>query len=519
MRPPLRIALPFAVVARCAVFLTGLVFAHVAGTSAAPPSSEPVRAVGGRLELLIDRYLIDRMDGVELRLSQPVNMGPVLAFDAPWDGKFSGYVTVLKDGPTYRMYYRGKPNPTPDGSEEETTCYAESTDGVQWRKPALGLVEVNGSGSNNVILDHRAGPVPHNFTPFLDTRPGVPADERFKALGGLFDMVGHRSSGGLVAMVSGDGLRWRRLQAAAVITNANYQVQFSDATMSPAFWSEHERCYVAFIRTWKDDGKNTRSGWGGNIRWVGRVTSPDFAHWSKVEMMDFGSAPLEQLYSNTTSPYFRAPHLYIGLMPRIVFNRPVITPAEMVRLGLDPKYGRDSSEPVLITSRGGTRYDRTFLAAWIRNGIGAGHWTSRSNYPALNIVPTGLTEMSFYVQHSYGQPGCHLVRYKLETDRLASVNAPFSGGEFITRPLTFTGTALSLNFSTSVVGGIRVEIQDAAGHPIPGYTLAESIEAVGNEIERNVGWKGEPDLGRVNGVPVRLRFVMKEADLYALRFK
>ncbi|MBI4626387.1 MAG: hypothetical protein HY736_24610 [Verrucomicrobia bacterium] len=496
-----------------------VVLALVAEVSAVSPTSQSALAIGDRLELLVDRHLIDRMDGVELRLNPPVDMGPVLAFDAPWDGRFSGYVTVLKDGPAYRMYYRGKPAPTQDGSDDETTCYAESTDGVHWRKPNLGLVEVNGSRENNVILDQKAGPIPHNFTPFLDTRPGVPADERFKALGGLFDMAGHRSSGGLVALVSADGIRWRRLQPTAVITTKNYPVQFTDATMSPAFWSEHERCYVAFIRTWKDDGTNTRVGWGGNIRWVGRVTSQDFVHWSKVEMMEFSNVPLEQLYNNNTSPYFRAPHIYLGLMGRIVFNRPVVTAAEVARIGMDARYSHDSSEPVLITSRGGTRYDRTFPEAWIRNGIGAEHWTSRSNYPVLNIVPTGPNEMSAYVQHSYGQPGCHLVRYKLETDRLASVNARFNGGEFVTKPLIFTGKNLLLNFSTSVVGGIRVEVQDAAGMALPGYALSDALEIVGNEIERAVGWKGGNDLGRLSGVPVRLRFVMKESDLYAFRFK
>ena len=149
----------------------------------------------------------------------------------------------------------------------------------------------------------------------------------------------------------------------------------------------------------------------------------------------------------------------------------------------------------------------------------ARHWTSRNNYPALNIVPTGPTEISLYVQQSYGQPTCQLVRYTLETDRLASVQAPFSGGEFVTRPLTFTGSSLMLNFSTSVVGGIRVEIQDPAGRPIEGFKLGDAIETVGNEIERVVKWKSGTDLERLAGVPIRLRFVMKESDLYALRFK
>ena len=108
---------------------------------------------------------------------------------------------------------------------------------------------------------------------------------------------------------------------------------------------------------------------------------------------------------------------------------------------------------------------------------------------------------------NYAQPTCHLQRYTLRTDRFASVNAPFQGGEFTTRPLTFAGRGLYINYSTSVAGGIRVEIQDGAGRPIPGFGLADSIEMIGNEIEQAVAWKsgaspirqswrGEPDQTR-----------------------
>jgi hypothetical protein len=84
--------------------------------------------------------------------------------------------------------------------------------------------------------------------------------------------------------------------------------------------------------------------------------------------------------------------------------------------------------------------------------------------------------------------------------------------------LTFAGNRLLVNFSTSAVGGIRVEVQDSAGTPIPGFTLAESVETVGNEIERPVRWKPGADLSSLAGRPVRLRFVMKDADLFAIQF-
>jgi hypothetical protein len=70
----------------------------------------------------------------------------------PWEGRFCGSVTVLKDGEKYRMYYRGLPADATDGSDYEVTCYAESRDGMHWVKPNLGLFEVNGTRDNNVIL-------------------------------------------------------------------------------------------------------------------------------------------------------------------------------------------------------------------------------------------------------------------------------------------------------------------------------------------------------------------------------
>ncbi len=459
------------------------------------------------------------MDGVELRLAHPVDTGPVLRFDRPWEGPFSGYITMIRDGERFRAYYRGKPTPGKDGADDEVTCLAESADGVHWTKPELGIVDIGGSRRNNVILDKRYPTVSHNFTPFLDTRPGVPAAERYKALGGLFEMEGHSSSGGLMAFVSADGVHWRTLRDQPVLTRRHYNVRYTDTSSTPAFWSEAEGCYVVYLRTWMDDGGNTRVGWGGNIRWVGRTTSPDFVNWSEVEMMTFGDAPMEQLYSNTTSPYFRAPHIYIALTPRIVFGRPVVTAEEAAAIGIDPRYARDQSEPVLITSRGGARYDRTFLEAFIRPGIGPENWTSRNNYPALNVVPTGAHEMSIYVQSRYGQTDCALRRYVLPFDRFASVNAPFRGGEFTTHPLVFQGRTLLLNFSSSIAGGIRVEIRDAEGKPLDGYTLADSVETVGNAVERPVTWKKDADVSSLSGKPVRLRFVMKEADLYALRFR
>jgi hypothetical protein len=456
--------------------------------------------IGGRRELFIDDFLIERMQGVRLELGRPVDAGEAIRFDRPWEGQFSAYTTIIRDAGVYRMYYRGSPEVGQDGHTGEVTCTAESSDGAVWRRPELNFFDARGTKPNNVILAGSA-PLSHNFSPFLDTRPGVPAGERYKALTGS-----HKS--GLAAFVSADGLAWRKLRDQAVFPSPD---KFSLDSQNVSFWSEAEGRYLLYFRTWKRIGPT-------NYRWVSRASSDDFVNWSKPEEMDFGSAPPEHLYTSQTSPYFRAPHIYMGVCARFMPRRQVLTEEQAKAVGVNPKYFRDCSDAVLISTRGGASYRRQFMEAFLRPGIGLENWVSRSNYPALNLVQTGPSTMSFYVNRNYGQPTAYLRRYELRLDGLASAHAGYEGGELVTKPLLFEGSKLELNFSTSAPGGVRVEIQDAAGRALPGFTLDDSTELIGDEIQRMHAWKGGAGVAALAGRPIRLRFVLKDADIYSFRF-
>ena len=82
----------------------------------------------------------------------------------------------------------------------------------------------------------------------------------------------------------------------------------------------------------------------------------------------------------------------------------------------------------------------------------------------------------------------------------------------------FEGSELEINYSTSAVGSVQVEIQDDQGRPQQGFSLADSPEQYGDKVDHRVSWTGGPDVSSLQGMPVRLRFVMKDADLYALKF-
>jgi hypothetical protein len=203
-------------------------------------------------------------------------------------------------------------------------------------------------------------------------------------------------------------------------------------------------------------------------------------------------------------------------------GRRVLSEAQAERLEIDPQGGgaADCADGVLQTSRAAsTRFDRTFLEALVRPGIGDSNWVSRTNYPACGIVQTGSTEMSIYVQRDYGQKTAHLERLALRLDGFASVRAPFAGGTLLTRPIRFTGRELELNCSTSAAGGIRVEIQDAQGRAIPGFALSACAEIVGDDVARTVRWTAGTDVGKLAGQSVRLLVEMRDAELYSFRFR
>ena len=450
-------------VCQCVVLLmllTGLLHAQESN------SSQPVVPdIGTRRELFVDRFLIDRLDNATLKLHEP-RLAPEMT--EPADNL--EYGTVIKDGDLFRLYTRDGRGAKFDGDAPEVTRYCESRDGIHWTRPVLGLIEIDGSKDNNVILHE--SPFCHNFSPFLDLRPNVPSDERFKALAGTV-------KSGLVAFVSADGIHWKKLRPEAVIT---YTKEYAFDSQNVAFWSESEDCYVCYFRHFLNK----------ELRSVCRTTSEDFVTWSEPVPLK-PNFPGEHIYTTLTHPYFRAPHIYIATPTRF-----------------HPGRG-ESTDIMFMTTRGDDPYDRTFREAFIRPGLDPERWGNRSNYAALNVVPTGPNEMSIYTTP--------FRRFTLRTDGFASVHVGADVGELVTVPLRFTGKELVINYSTSAGGSVRVELQNESGQPIPGFALAESRNLVGDTIEQQISWEKGSDVSALAGHPVRLRFVMQEADLFAIQFR
>lgn len=468
------------------------VYFALASTVVLPSVAEAVEEsqivdIGSRREMFVDRLIVDELRGTSLKLHTP-QLLPSISPPRP----HGHYATVLKSEDKFQFYYRGDTKPGnhwKNGWEQyhegEVTLYAESNNGIDWTLPKLGIYEDHPTFPDGNVVLMNEFLVTHNFTPFIDTRPGVPVEEKYKALGGLayqphkehLEVRSRRGPGGLKAFTSPDGIRWKKLRDEPVVPE-EWGKYFD--SQNYAFWSEPEQAYVCYFRRFIK-----------GYRGIARTSSKDFINWTPFVEMN-ANLPNEHLYTPCTQPYYRAPHIYIALPTRFMAKRGAAT------------------DILMMSTRGGDRFDREFTQSFIRPGVGAAGWANRANYAAIGIHQTSSTEMSLFLTGGR--------RYALRIDGFVSVNAPLETSEFTTRPLKFSGSKLEINYSTSAAGQMRVEIQNSDGMAIPGFTLDECEPIYGDHIARIIQWKNGSDVSDRSGKPIRLRFEMSDADLYSLKF-
>ena len=515
----------------------------------ARPNSVPNGSIhiGSRLEMFVDDGLIDRLNGAERRLHHPVPQEVAMVFDRPWEGNHTAGMSVLRaDDGLYRLYYkagrhglpeyRGNP-PVAVDTSKSFGCYAESRDGITWTRPSLGLFEVAGTRDNNVIQTPEVGGrCAGDFSPFEDTRPGVPPDERYKGISGM--------SGKVFVFASPDGINWRKLVDEPVIEGYDSQhMAFWDAERGEyRSYCRHRRiaAYQAGMDELGDAPLKTDDQTGltedglDNGRDIITSTSKDFIHWTKPEFLSYSPGRVNELYENIVQPYYRAPHLILGFPMRYIDRGwtaatdalPELEHRRARAAQFSPREGTALTDAMLMCSRDG-RHFSMWPESFIRPGLRLqDNWTYWDNFVLWGMIETASpiigapNELSMYVTEAFLRSGpSQLRRFTLRVDGFVSVCAPLCGGEMLTRPLVFSGSELVMNYSTSAAGSVQVELQDAQGVPLPGFALADSEVMYGDSLEQPMLWRGTPDLGAWAGTPVRLRFVLKDADFFSLRFR
>ncbi|NOX53137.1 MAG: hypothetical protein GXP27_01590 [Planctomycetes bacterium] len=440
--------------------------------------------IGTRRELFVDQFLVERLSGdAKLKLQRPTPHEVVLETDRPWEGNTCAYYTIFRDGDLFRMYYRGShfDEKNRRSAHPEVTCYAESRDGIHWTRPELGLFEFNGSKRNNIVW---SGPGSHNFTPFKDNNPQCPPDARYKALA-FVPKTGPYKKRGLIALKSADGIHWSLMVPQPVITKGAFDSQ------NLAFWDAHAGLYREYHRTFES-----------GVRAIMTGTSRDFIHWTDPVLLQYPGAPKQHLYTNAIMPCPRAPHILIGFPTRYL-------PQEGQRV-----------EPTFMASRDGRIFHR-WLDPVIPKDAPKDRAGNRSNYMAWGLVqlPGNDREYSVYATEAYYTgPSSRLRRFTYRVDGFVSLHAGPGGGELVTKPLQFAGKKLMVNFRTESDGCVQVELQTPDGRPIAEFALERCAPLRGDAIDQAVRWKGEPDLAALAGQAIRVRFHLKDADVFSFRF-
>ena len=479
---------------------------------------KPAIEIGTNRQLLFDQLFLADSKGVELKMNAPYqDAEPVLTLDRPWEvGRFGRYHTVMLEGDMFRMWYEVQTRA--DGRARKLLCYAESTDGVHWEKPVLGIISFNGSRENNIVGPPSPNANQQGATVFRDDHG--PAEERYKLWTKYMPSDEDREQGiatGLWAMVSPDGLHWKLLQ------EEGYPIRRGTAAdaQHTCFWDEDLGKYVGFVRVKKfPEGRQRTCS-------VGRLTSDDFRNWTMANVVFAADDQDEAAPVPGGAPDWRPPvDFYVPggmkvpgvalayiLLPNAYYHwAENAFPSTLdVRLATSRDtvnwWQHPAREPFLRLGADGTRSAGMICANPWLIPVGDEIWLY---YAGIGV--------DHHVVRAADRSPSAIFNARLRQDGFISVDASYDGGEFTTPPVTFAGSHLELNLDGSAGGWLQVEILTPEGKPIKAHELAASDMVRGNSTAKMVTWGGQHDVSALAGKPVRLRFVMRSMKLYAFQF-
>ncbi|HNQ89589.1 MAG TPA: hypothetical protein PKM73_13305 [Verrucomicrobiota bacterium] len=525
--PPGARALP----ARVGVWVWGALVCGALAGAATPETLD----VGNRRQVFIDGRFMAEARNVTLEVHPPRKTGDrTLQPEHAWErGGIGPYSNVLHDGATYHMWYHAMDTAGWDeGRTNGSICYATSSDGVVWHKPALGLISYAGTRANNIVIGHGAMGVTlgqDGGMVFLD--PNAPPESRFRMLC-RFGAIG---APGLHLLSSSNGIHWQLTHKSICTYRTNEPHHHLDS-QNIMFWDDRIAKYVLYCRRNLFDG-------GVQGRSVARAESAELGGFPVVQEMPvmIGPEPGDRWLDYYTSAaikypwaqdaYYMFPQAYFHYLGGAIPEFPQQSP---INAGpLDTQFA---------ASRDGSAWQRYERRPFVRLGMkGEFDWGSARMIHGL-VPDTSGRGMYLYYRASDWLHGWDrnesnkrllrdaglgaerniavISRLVLRRDGFISVRAPWTGGELVTEPLRFQGRRLVLNADTSAGGTLRVGLMGADGGPIPGFSLGEcDLIHTCNEVNREVRWKGNPDLGALAQQPIRLRFALSNADLYAFQFR
>lgn len=470
-----------------------------------------------------DDFLIDKIDNAEIRMHKPIPRDLAIISDAQWEGVHNSYAAVHKVGNKYYFWQRCS-----SGIIRPENCWGklfpnvytvhESLDGKHFKKKWVDKHILNGKLHNNIFFNENMD----NLSVCIDENPDCDPNEKFKGFG----MLGsnHELGHGLGMWVSPDGIDFTFKK------KLNLPGSFDSYNI--AFWDKDIGKYRLYYR-----GERTKNAEAEDfdvvnksaniIREIRTATTTDFETFDIHGEIDYEEGKeVMQLYTNQTFKYPRAKDMFIALPMRYnerwdSMNNLKYMPQWDMREFFIAGTGRGGTaftDTLLMTSRDGVkfnRWDESFLKPYGSDF----RWWYGDGSVAYGMIETESdtencpNELSFFAIENYRTNYVNWRRYTMRLDGFVSWYSKYSGGEILTKPITFKGNELELNFESGAMGTLIVTICDENGNEIEGY---KTCEMFGDTVGRPAVF--EKDLKKLEGKPIRLKFYLKDCDLYSFKF-
>ncbi|MBI3943958.1 MAG: hypothetical protein HY326_13150 [Chloroflexi bacterium] len=523
-------------------------------------------------QLFLDDYLVERETGITRRLHQPAKQGLVIPADQPWETD-TLFLQPVFDGERFHAIYQvkwpdpripalhapGKPLDQGDMTFAYEYAYATSTDGIHWDKPNLGLTEVP-------IL-RRNGPEYEIVGSTRRNNCGIPIDfvQDLAAYGNVSDpekrfLIRLRNAPGtLESLVKG---HFRKQKGPLFfspvfpdfVSDPLWQEKLIpiDGQLAPrgfdnfSGWDEKNGEWVAFMQ-----------GTGPGGRWfpsrdIARHATKDFQHWSarSVLLPDADDPHTQEHFDEFMEiTVVWNEDLWLGYMAvfhsdrtDFAYTPPFVKEPDLIFRYDLPRYAtrKGTADLQLVTSRdGGNTWKRVAgRQVWLPHGTAEGSFDRL----AYKGIPIRLGDMNYFYYTARdgdhlafthdGSPYYHnrLPRWQIALatqtwNRQVSMSTGTFPSILYTKPLIFNGTELRLNADGSR-GEIRVEltraekreIADIHTEPvIPGFSFQDCRPILDNATAQRVGWAQGGDLAAFAGQSIRLRFYIRNADLYGFQ--
>jgi len=456
--------------------------------------------------LMLDPDFVEQSENVGLRVNPAQQREVVIRADKPWEQlMISLFLTVLDDGDKLRMWYICR-----DKENVPNVAYAESTDGVNWIKPNLGIVEYQGSTDNNLVgLPWLEGTV------FRDER--APAEKRYNYITHVLE-----EGGGMLRFHSPDGLHWKQ--------DPTPLSKFGADSQTVVYWDEAVGKYAFYLRGWEEradkklyrtvvradfdnltDSHPIQPSEASRHLWGKEKPAVIDKEFPKVLATDDADPDDSDVYTISAQPYPLDARWHIGFPS--FFQR---------------EKGRSDGrlDVQFIGSRDGYLWHRYDRAPYSRPGI-AGSESANMVFMGPHVIVRGeqLWQYGTGFHSRHGDLNARqtktdgvIYRYVQRVDGFVSLDFDAKGGRAVTAAVTVDGPRLALNLDTAVLGHLRVGLLDAQGNVIDGYRLEDCEILRTNATRALVTWKGGSDLSALQGTEVRLTFSGERAKLYGFFF-